>query len=217
MHLCPSRYGGIASWPPTSPAPRSKTITTTRNTLATSSTPPYDPLLPSNSVISLRELLPTSPPPPRLDTPRAHATRQQTMSFAPAAPLARAASKLRSSLDHSRDRIAGDLHTAEELYAEARRTEEDAEQAGEELPEELNPREAEEIIAEEYRPLMEDGDAEEGRGRSKRSQNGGAQGGKVKVRKLEVWIAYLAFFVRLFPSFPPFLALSPSSPFICQT
>lgn len=110
-------------------------------------------------------------------------------------PVGAAAAKVRASVEHSRDRIHSELHTAEELVAEARRTEEEADQAGEEIPEELNAQEAEEVIDEEYRPLMDDGEAEEGQGRSKRSGKGGLEGSKVKVRKLEVWIAYLAFFV----------------------
>ncbi|GAA6029782.1 hypothetical protein JCM8097_001047 [Rhodosporidiobolus ruineniae] len=116
------------------------------------------------------------------------------------APLARAANKARSSLDHTREHLQDELQTAEELYRAAHRTEEDAEREGEELPEELAPREAEEVVDEEYRPLMDDESGGEGRSprrsrRGSRSRRDGGEGGEVKVRKLEVWLAYLIFFI----------------------
>jgi hypothetical protein len=113
-------------------------------------------------------------------------------------PIQAATDKARELVQHSHDRLHSELHTAEQLVAEARRTDEEAQQNGEEVIEELAPSEAEEVIDEEYRPLMDDaGEGAEGQGRSKKKgKRGSASGDKVKVRKLEVWIAYLAFFVR---------------------
>ncbi|GAA5895049.1 hypothetical protein JCM6882_008272 [Rhodosporidiobolus microsporus] len=119
--------------------------------------------------------------------------------FAPSAPLARAANRAHEAVEDTGARIHEDLHTAEALLARARRTEDEAERDGGELPEELAPREAEEVIDEEYRPLMEDESGAEGHGRRGRGKAGRARSGgesdEVKVRKLEVWLAYLIFFI----------------------
>ncbi|GAA5870191.1 hypothetical protein JCM8547_006913 [Rhodosporidiobolus lusitaniae] len=117
------------------------------------------------------------------------------MSLAPAAPLARAIDHARHSLEGQKDRMTDELQTAEELVREARRTEEEADREGEELPEELDTTEAEEVLDNEYRPLMEDDadsdhDAEQGSRGKRRSK-----GKKAKVRKLEVWLAYFIFFI----------------------
>ncbi|GAA5821874.1 hypothetical protein JCM11251_004754 [Rhodosporidiobolus azoricus] len=119
--------------------------------------------------------------------------------FAPSAPLTRAAQHAREAVQGTRERISEDLITAEALMERARRTGEEAEQDGEELPEEMRPQEAEEMVDEEYRPLMEDDSGADHDGPSKsgkkiRTRNGG-ESDEIKVRKLEVWLAYLIFFI----------------------
>ncbi|GAA5891685.1 hypothetical protein JCM5296_005511 [Sporobolomyces johnsonii] len=131
--------------------------------------------------------------------------------FAPGAPLARAVSRARESLSQTREAVADEIQTAESLMNEATRTPEQAAEAGEELPEDLDASEAEERLDEEYRPLMDDADGDEHRAEGgSRSQNqrkregrktpngaGGAdaEGGTKKMRKLEVWLAQGIFFV----------------------
>ncbi|BGP14956.1 hypothetical protein JCM10213_007242 [Rhodosporidiobolus nylandii] len=115
-----------------------------------------------------------------------------------AAPLvSRVAEHARESIDGAREHLHDQIRTAEQLVHEAQRTQDEAERDGQELPEELDVSEAEEVIDEEYRPLMEDGSEGEqrGHGRRKGAQRDGGEGGAVKVRKLEVWLAYLIFFI----------------------
>ncbi|GAA6001331.1 nucleoside transmembrane transporter FUN26 [Rhodotorula paludigena] len=116
------------------------------------------------------------------------------------APLARAVDKARTSAEHASSDLRSELHAAHELYADATRTPEQAAEEGEAVPERLSPEDAEEIVEDEYRPLMDDeGDAGESgrrgsgakRGRAKR----GHADGEVKVRRLEVWLAQGIFFI----------------------
>ncbi|GAA6014706.1 hypothetical protein JCM10207_006910 [Rhodosporidiobolus poonsookiae] len=114
------------------------------------------------------------------------------------APLTRAARKARASLEHTAEEIQDDIQTASRLRDISRWDERDAERHGAELPEELSPGEADEVLEEEYRPLMEDeSGAEEGRqgqaGKGRRTARG--ESSEVKVRKLEVWVAYGVFFI----------------------
>ncbi|GAA5871302.1 hypothetical protein JCM1840_004407 [Sporobolomyces johnsonii] len=131
--------------------------------------------------------------------------------FAPGAPLARAVSRARESLSQTREAVADEIQTAESLMNDATRTPEQAAEAGEELPEDLEASEAEERLDEEYRPLMDDADGDEhraeggSRSQSQRTRQGrktpngaggvDAEGGTKKMRKLEVWLAQGIFFV----------------------
>ncbi|BGP61543.1 hypothetical protein NBRC10512_006748 [Rhodotorula toruloides] len=118
--------------------------------------------------------------------------------FAPAAPLARAVSKARTAASQTASEIQDDIHVAERLYAQATHPEDE----GQEVPEELDADEAEEVIEDEYRPLMDGEEGEEGRdgeaggkaakGKRKRWDE---EGGETKVRKFEVWLAQLIFFI----------------------
>ena len=115
--------------------------------------------------------------------------------FAPAAPLAKAVSKVR-----------GDVETAEDLAHQATRTHEQTEEDGYEAPEDLDADEAGQLVDEEYRPLMGDDDEEGGssrpsNGQRRDSKARDAEGSTLRTRKLEVWITKLAFFVSssLFP------------------
>ncbi|GAA5918501.1 hypothetical protein JCM1841_003270 [Sporobolomyces salmonicolor] len=131
--------------------------------------------------------------------------------FAPGAPLARAVSRARESISKTRGAVVEEIQTAESLMDEATRTPEQAEEAGEELPEDLDASEAEERLDDEYRPLMDDADRAEdtaeggSRSADQRTRKGlktpkgdsgaDAEGGNTKVRKLEVWLAQGIFFV----------------------
>ncbi|GAA5989365.1 hypothetical protein JCM11641_004200 [Rhodosporidiobolus odoratus] len=114
----------------------------------------------------------------------------------PTATLKRAADRAHHSLEEARDHIREELTTAEQLAHQARRTGEEAEQEGDELPEELDASEAERALDDEYRPLMEDeSGAEDGGQKRRRSRTrDSGEGRQLKVRKLEVWLAYLIFF-----------------------
>ncbi|GAA5993590.1 hypothetical protein JCM5350_008367 [Sporobolomyces pararoseus] len=107
--------------------------------------------------------------------------------FAPVAPLQNAVSK-----------VKGDLHTAEDLHHQATRTHEQAEEEGDEVPEDLDADEAGHVVDEEYRPLMEDDSSEE-EGHSRRDRRGSksrdAEGGTLRTRKLEVLLTKGAFFI----------------------
>ncbi|BGP23736.1 hypothetical protein JCM10295v2_002637 [Rhodotorula toruloides] len=119
--------------------------------------------------------------------------------FAPAAPLARAVSKARSAAHQTASEIQSDLHVAERLHAEATHPEDE----GQEVPEDLDADEAEEVIEDEYRPLMDGEEGEEGHGGSRANGKGtkgkrqrwDEEGGETKVRKFEVWLAQLIFFI----------------------
>ncbi|GAA5889996.1 hypothetical protein JCM8208_001191 [Rhodotorula glutinis] len=110
--------------------------------------------------------------------------------------LTSAVQKARESAEGTRDELSNELHAAERMRHEA---------------DELDAEQAEEIIEDEYRPLMGDeNEGAEGAGGSE-SEGGrtGQSGGKaklrrrwdeggddeVKVRKLEVWLAQGIFFV----------------------
>jgi hypothetical protein len=107
--------------------------------------------------------------------------------FAPVGPLKNAASK-----------VKGEVHTAEDLAHQAVRTHEQAEEEGYEQPEDMDADQAEHLLDEEYRPLMDD-DEEGSADRSTRKRRGSkgkdAEGGTFKTRKLEVFLTKGAFFV----------------------
>ncbi|GAA6052244.1 hypothetical protein JCM3770_007397 [Rhodotorula araucariae] len=99
-------------------------------------------------------------------------------------PALTAASKARASVEHTRDTIAKELHTAERMRDEA---------------EHLEPEQAEEVIEDEYRPLMADEPEQDGgaggEGAAPRRRWDHGEDGETKVRKLEVWLAQGIFFV----------------------
>ncbi|BGP38966.1 hypothetical protein JCM10449v2_002904 [Rhodotorula kratochvilovae] len=102
--------------------------------------------------------------------------------FGPA--LTSAVSKARASAEETRETLAKELHTAERMRDEA---------------ENLDPEQAEEVIEDEYRPLMadeseEDGDDGHSDAAPRRRRDQG-EDGETKVRKLEVWLAQGIFFV----------------------
>ncbi|GAA5892877.1 nucleoside transmembrane transporter FUN26 [Sporobolomyces salmoneus] len=107
--------------------------------------------------------------------------------FAPVGPLKNAVSK-----------VKGEIHVAEDLAHQATRSHDQAEEDGDEVPEDMDADEAEHVLDEEYRPLMEDDDNDgEGRRRRKRRDSKGrdAEGGTIKTRKLEVFLTKGAFFI----------------------
>ncbi|GAA5851934.1 hypothetical protein JCM9279_007029 [Rhodotorula babjevae] len=111
--------------------------------------------------------------------------------------LTSAVQKARASAEGTRDELSNELHAAERMRHEA---------------DELDADQAEEIIEDEYRPLMGDG-SEGGQGASGTESDGGRTrsssgdkakprrrwdeggDGEVKVRKLEVWLAQGIFFI----------------------
>ncbi|GAA5852551.1 hypothetical protein JCM5353_002900 [Sporobolomyces roseus] len=109
--------------------------------------------------------------------------------FAPAAPLAKAVSK-----------VKGEVETAEDLAHQATRTHEQTEEDGYEAPEDLDAEQAGHLVDEEYRPLMGD-DEEAGNGsrpshgQRRDSKARDTEGSTLRTRKLEVWITKIAFFV----------------------
>jgi len=130
--------------------------------------------------------------------------------------LTSAVQKARESAEGTRDELSNELHAAERMRHEA---------------DELDAEQAEEIIEDEYRPLMGD-ENDGGEGASGTESEGGPSGrssggkakprrrwdeggdGEVKVRKLEVWLAQGIFFVRrrlapLLPSSRALLTLDP--------
>lgn len=160
------------------------------------------PLLPLPVPTSSQTVDSPLPPPP--SAPNARQTDPNNLDmFAPAAPLARAVSKARTAASHTASEIQDDLHAAEQLYAEATHPEDE----GQGVPEELDADEAEEVIEDEYRPLM-DGEGEQdgegqrgenganGKGTKNRRKRWDEEGGEAKVRKFEVWLTQLIFFVR---------------------
>ncbi|GAA5927518.1 hypothetical protein JCM3775_006006 [Rhodotorula graminis] len=110
--------------------------------------------------------------------------------------LTSAVQKARESAEGTRDELSNELHAAERMRHEA---------------DELDAEQAEEIIEDEYRPLMgdENAGAERNGGSESEGERTGQSGGKakqrrrwdeggdgeVKVRKLEVWLAQGIFFI----------------------
>lgn len=116
--------------------------------------------------------------------------------FGPA--LTSAVHKARESAEETRATLSNELHTADRMRHEA---------------DELDADQAEEVIEDEYRPLMADesaegqdgGSSDEGERTGERASRNGAkprrrwdegEDGETKVRRLEVWLAQGIFFVR---------------------
>ncbi|GAA6060265.1 hypothetical protein JCM10212_003965 [Sporobolomyces blumeae] len=121
--------------------------------------------------------------------------------FAPAAPLARAVSKVRTSADRTRDAVVDEVHVAEDLAHQATRSNDQAEDEGDRVPEDFDADQAGELVDDEYRPLMDGDDGDDQSHPKKHKKRKGsprgkdAEGGTVQTRQLEVWLTKGFFFI----------------------